>query len=75
MTNYKTTPKEISDVEKEIIDLIRNNKQISKIEIGNHLGITEDGVKYHIRKLSDKNILRWVGAPRTGKWNLREDIK
>jgi ATP-dependent DNA helicase RecG len=72
---FKTTLGEMSDVEKEIIGLIQKNNQTSKMDIGKNLGITENGVKYHIRKLSEKNILRWVGSPRKGKWQLLEELE
>ena len=32
------------------------------------VGITPDGVKYHLQKLTKAGVIRHVGATRSGKW-------
>ena len=62
-TTPKTTPK-------KIIMLIENNPRITKEELAKSLGITADGVKYHLKKM--RGIIKWVGPTKGGHWELKE---
>ena len=66
-TTLKTTPKE------EILNLMRDNPVIRKEEIAKHLGITPDGVKYHIRKLTTDGVISWAGPSKGGHWEVKKD--
>ncbi len=66
-TTPKTTPRE------EILNLMRDNPVIRKEEIAKHLGITPDGVKYHIRKLTTEGMISWVGPSKGGHWVVKKD--
>ncbi len=59
----------------EILALIKDNAQISRSEITQKLGkITENGVKYNLKVLQQKGLLRRVGATFGGRWELIGNI-
>ena len=74
--NYpQTTPKNRSKVDTKsvrdkIIKAIKNNKDITKEELVVEIGITKDGIKYHIKKLSDEGIISYIGTSRNGYWKI-----
>ena len=37
------------------------------------IGITKDGIKYHIKKLSDEGIISYIGTSRNGYWKILKD--
>jgi len=63
-TTPATTPEE------KVFNCISRNNHISKQEIGNLLGITRDGVSYHIKNLRKKGIIAWIGSPGKGHWEI-----
>ena len=32
--------------------------------------ITEDGIKYHLKKLQEKNMLQRIGSTKAGSWKV-----
>ena len=66
----KTTPKTTPKTRGNIIALIKENPNIIKEELAKRLNITEDGIKYHIKKLKKKNIIRWKGPSKGGHWEI-----
>ena len=66
-TTLKTTPK--------IIELIRNNPKITRDELAQQCGITLDGIKWQVKQLKDKGIIRHVGSRKDGHWEIIGDIK
>ncbi len=62
---YKTTPK----IQQEIMTLITKNPQITKEEIAKAVGITIDGVKYHLKKLQQ---VKWHGPSKGGNWIIQK---
>jgi ATP-dependent DNA helicase RecG len=73
-TTPKTTPKATRKNQQNTIDdvlqLILKNPTISRDKIGEILGITVDGVKYHLRKLEKDKIIVRDGLNRYGKWKI-----
>ena len=61
-TNKKTTQK--------ILEAITNKPDITKKELAAVIGITEDGVKYHITRLRKKGVLKRIGADKGGHWEI-----
>ncbi len=37
------------------------------------LGITTDGVKYHLRKLQEQGRLRRIGSDKGGRWKVEPE--
>jgi ATP-dependent DNA helicase RecG len=62
----KTTQKTVQG----IIALIRQNPAITRQELAIELGITESGIKYHLKKMQDKGLLRRVGPDKGGHWEV-----
>ncbi len=72
-TTTYTTSKNIirgDDKEKEIIELIGNNPHLSAIEISRQVGLTEDGVRYHLNNLKKKERIKRKGHGRGGSWEV-----
>ena len=66
----KTTQK-ISSIQKRIVDFLRNNPQASRSEIATYISsITEDGVKYHLKVLQDKAVIKRIGPDKGGYWKV-----
>ena len=74
-TTQKTTQK-LSDMEMRILELVRENVELSRGEIAEKLGnITPDGVKYHLSNLQKKGALKRVGGRKFGSWLVLENKK
>lgn len=73
VTTPATTP--ATTPEEKVLNCILKNNNISKQEIGNLLGITRDGVSYHIKKLRKKGIIVWIGSPTKGYWEIVKQYK
>ena len=54
--------------QEKIIGLISDNPYITQAELAKEVGITVDGIKYHIRKLSKNGVIKRVGADKGGHW-------
>ena len=65
LTAQEATPKTTRE---RIVDEIRKNPKISRRALAKAVGITPDGAKYHLQKLTKAGVIRHVGATRSGKW-------
>ncbi len=61
-TTQKTTQK--------IIEAITRKSDITQKELAAAIGITEDGVKYHITRLRKKGIIKRIGPDKGGHWEV-----
>ena len=61
-TTQKTTQK--------ILGLIKDNPYITRKEIAELVGISENGVKFHINNLKGKRFLKRIGPDRGGYWKV-----
>ena len=52
----------------KIIDQIRINPKITRNELATRLGLTPDGVKYHLRKMTAEGVITRQGSARSGYW-------
>ena len=71
-TTQRTTQKTTQRTTQKIIALIRQNPEITRQELAMELGITEDGIKYHLKKMLDRGLLRRVGPDKGGYWEVIE---
>lgn len=53
-----------------IIDQIHNNPNITRNELAIILGITSDGVKYHLQKMTKEGVITRHGSARSGYWEV-----
>jgi len=56
--------------QEKIIYLIRNNPYITRKSIAVILGLSEDGVKYHLNKLTKKGIIKHKESTKSGYWEI-----
>ena len=68
-TTQKTTRKPSRD---RLLDYLRDEPQLTRRVLAERLGLTPDGVKYHVRKLKAAGVLRRVGSDRAGHWEVLE---
>ena len=61
-TTQKTTQK--------IIEALTKKSDITQKELAELIGITEDGIKYHITRLRKKGILKRIGPDKGGHWEI-----
>jgi len=67
ITTPITTPIDDSN---RLLPLIKANPTISQAALAKALGLTRDGVKYHINKLKQNGVIRRVGSTRSGHWEV-----
>jgi ATP-dependent DNA helicase RecG len=56
----------------KIIDLIKNNPEITTGELAKELGITVKGVEWNIKKLKKEGGIKRVGPAKGGHWEVIE---
>lgn len=54
----------------KIIEQIHNNPKITRNELASILGITSDGVKYHLQKMTAEGVIVRHGSARSGYWEV-----
>ena len=76
--NYpETTQKQdvdITPVQKGIIDFLLLHPYAGRKEISSHLGsLSEDGVKYNLKVLQQKGVIKRIGPAKGGYWKVQEE--
>jgi len=66
-TNLQTTQETTKD---KITEIIRGNPNVTRQEIADAVGVTLEGVKYHLRKLHSSGVIRHVGPTKAGYWKI-----
>ena len=67
----EATTQEIKRTTQErILALIEAEPGITRRRLAERIGITPDGVKYHLDKLRAAGVIRHVGATKTGRWEV-----
>ena len=69
-TPQKTTQKTTQKTDKKILAIIKEKPEISRQEIADLIGLSEDGVKYQIQQLKTKGAIRRVGPDKGGYWEI-----
>lgn len=65
LTTQETTRKTTQEI---ILEAIARNPSITRAELAEVVGISPDGVKYHLQKLTKSGRLKRVGSTRRGEW-------
>ena len=55
---------------RRILDLLEAEPEITRRRLAERLGITPDGVKYHLDKLRRAGVIRHVGPTKAGRWEV-----
>ena len=67
-TTQNDPPTTQNTTRKRILDCLRAEPELTRRELAEQIGVTPDGIKYHLRKLkADGSVLR-VGSDRAGRW-------
>lgn len=73
-TNKETTPKTIrklNDSQIAIINYLKINPNAGRKEITTNIaGITENGVKYNLKRLKELGLIKRIGSSKGGKWEV-----
>ena len=56
-----------------ILEYIRSHPEITRNELAASLGVTLDGVKYHLQKMTKEGVLVRKGSARSGFWVVADD--
>ncbi len=56
----------------KILEMIKENPEITRKELAELIGITDDGVKYHLTKLKKQEKIKRIGLDKGGHWEVVE---
>jgi len=65
-TSEKTTQK----TTQKILELLVHNPKISRAELAGEIGITADGIKYHLDRLRKQGVVKRIGPDKGGYWEV-----
>ena len=69
-TTRKTAPTTQKTVPDQILDYLRDEPKLTRNALAERVGLTPDGVKYHLNRLKAAGALRRVGSARAGRWEV-----
>lgn len=72
ITRFRRKGGKITPPEEKILELIKKDRKITKKELGEKLGLSSDGVRYHLRNLKKKGLVKWEGSSKKGEWIVEE---
>ena len=70
IVSNKVTNKVTNKTEDKIIELIRDNPNITIQQLMLKTGLSEPGVKKNLKQLKDKDIIARIGSNKTGYWEV-----
>jgi ATP-dependent DNA helicase RecG len=56
--------------QEKIVMLLRKNPHMTRNELAASIGITPDGIKYHLEKLSKAKRIQHHGPTKKGSWQI-----
>ena len=68
-----STPRTTQKTTQKLLTLISEDTGITRRQLAEALGITSDGVKYHLQKLQKKGLLRRIGPDKGGRWKVEPE--
>ena len=74
-TTRKTTTTQPENIEEEIIQLIKNNGNISRKDMAIVLHKTEGSIRHYLKKLQEQNIIKHSGPDKGGYWEIIDNKK
>ena len=70
IVSNKVSNKVTNKTEKKILELMRDNPNITIQQIMVKTALSEPGVKKNLKKLKDKKIIKRIGSNKTGYWDV-----
>ena len=55
-----------------VVELLKAEPEITQSEMAKRLGKTIDGIRYHIDKLKEEQIIERVGGDKGGYWKIND---
>lgn len=74
-TTRKTTTTQPENIEEEIIQLIKNNGNISRKDMAIVLHKTEGSIRHYLKKLQERKIIKHSGPDKGGYWEIIDNKK
>ena len=71
-TTQETAQEGHATTQERVLDLLRTEPTISGRLIAERIGITQDGVKYHLTRLRAAGRVRHVGPAKGRRWEVPE---
>jgi ATP-dependent DNA helicase RecG len=72
ITPQITPPSPTRDIPWTLLSLLRAEPRATRNTLASAVGLTPDGVKYHLRRLRDAGLLRRIGPDHGGHWEVRD---
>lgn len=69
-TTQENTRESRGTIRGRIVALLRAEPEITRRVLAERLGITVDGIKYHLTRLRAAGVIRHVGATKAGRWEV-----
>jgi ATP-dependent DNA helicase RecG len=66
----KTAQNATRKTAQKIMALIAQKPHVTRQELAKAIGITDSGVKYHLKKMQEKKLIRRVGPDKGGHWEV-----
>ena len=70
-----TTTKTTTKTQIQILDYLLFKPRSTAQELASLLGLSEEGVRYHIKKLKTNKQLTYKGTPRSGEWVVIKTVE
>jgi ATP-dependent DNA helicase RecG len=67
-TTQETTQEEVNTTQKIILKALKDKPETTQKELAKLIGISIDGIKYHIQKMTKEGIIKHEGSTKAGKW-------
>ncbi len=72
-TITKTTTKTTTKTLVKILDLMREKPDITAEELAEEIGISKNGIRYHIKKLKSQGKIVRIGSSKYGQWKVLDE--
>ena len=71
-TTQTTTQSTTQTTAQRILAIIKANPSVSRVALSREIGLSSDGIKWHLQKLKEGNAIRRVGPKYGGHWEVVE---
>jgi len=69
-TAQETIQNTAQTTDQKIIALIERRPDVTRQELAKAIGITDSGVKYQLKRMQERELIRRVGPDRGGHWEV-----
>ena len=74
-TTQTTTQSTTQTTAQKILAIIKANPNVSRSALSREIGLSPDGIKWHLQKLKECNAIRRVGPKYGGHWEVIGEIR